>query len=317
MHDDLEDLILFKIPNSVATGFRGSEIKCKYNKEHKMDVQRRRCDEFVDCLVKYKVHKCEICNKYQLLSANLHNHEVDDDYDNLNGLHKIVKEVILKLMDSGKTQPKQIHVFLTNNQEQLKDVGVPKLQQVQGFVVRSKPTFKTRNLIRCVVDFILLNQFSSANIENETKPFVFGTKFDDEGKPIVGNGTVGNHLNILMTSLALLKRLDTTNQDQVSIFHIDGNYRITRNKFPLVIFGRTDISRHFHPIVFFLTSHEQEVDFAYFYAQLKMLVDVLKTAFNIQINFTFTYLMQDACQASYNGLKAVYPYVYVLMCCSI
>ena len=78
-----------------------------------------------------------------------------------------------------------------------------------------------------------------------------------------------------------------------------------------MIFGRTDISRHFHPIVFFLTSHEQEVVFVYF---LKMLVDLLLTAFNIQINFTFTYLMQDACQASCNGLKAVYPYVYVLMC---
>ena len=108
-----------------------------------------------------------------------------------------------------------------------------------------------------------------------------------------------------MTSIALLKRLDTTNQ-----FHIDGTYIITRIKFPLVIYGRTDINRHFHPIIFFLTSHEQECD----YEELKNIVTFLKDTFQIEINFTFTCLMQDACQASYNGLKAVYPYVNVLMC---
>ena len=81
------------------------------------------------------MQKCDVCNKYQLWRANLHNHEILDEYDNTNGLHKMIKEIILKLMDGGKTQPKQIHVFISSNQEQYKGLGIPKLQQVQGFVV--------------------------------------------------------------------------------------------------------------------------------------------------------------------------------------
>ena len=95
-HDDLDDFLLFKILNSLATGSRSSEIKCKYNKDHGMDVQRRRCDDCLECPVKYKVQKCDVCNKYQLWSANLHNHEILDEYDNTNGFSKCYNEMILK-----------------------------------------------------------------------------------------------------------------------------------------------------------------------------------------------------------------------------
>ena len=37
-----------------------------------------------------------------------------------------------------------------------------------------------------MVDFISINQFSIEHIKDETKPFVFGTKFDLAGKPNVG-----------------------------------------------------------------------------------------------------------------------------------
>ena len=90
-----------------------------------MDVLRRRCDDLDGCLLKYKIHKCGICRKYV----------------NVNGIHQKIKNIILDLMDRGKTQPKQIHVFLSTNQDQFKGFGFPKLAQVKGFVVRFKPTF--------------------------------------------------------------------------------------------------------------------------------------------------------------------------------
>ena len=311
--DDLDDFIYFKIPLSKSTSFRSNEIYCKFKNEHKMDVQRRDCMEFENCPVKYKILKCKVCVKYEFMQSSQHNHNVEDTFDNLNGIHKRVKEIILNLMDHGKTTPKQIHLYLTLNQDDFKGLGVPQLKQVQGFVIRNKPTFKTRNLIKCVSDFVLHNQLTVENINDETKPFVFGTKFDGD-KPIIGSGSNDNHLHILMTSLMLIRTLDTTNQSHISIFHIDGTYKITRNKFPLVIFGRTDINRHFHPIIFFLTSHEDTSDFTYFYEELKNLIKRLSVDFNITIPFTFTFLMQDACLASYYAVKSVFPSVYVLVC---
>ena len=70
-----------------------------------------------------------------------------------------------------------------------------------------------------MVDFISINQFSIEHIKDETKPFVFGTKFDLAGKPNVGFGSDDSHLHVFMTSLALLRNLKTTNQGPVVIFH--------------------------------------------------------------------------------------------------
>ena len=310
----MDDYIDFKIPGSISTGYRSNDTKCVLNKEHKMGTQRRSCDEYEDCPYKYKILKCEICNWFRIPGTDEHNHDLKYEYDNLNGLHQRIKYIILELMDKGTTQPKHIHIFLTKNQEQYKGSGVPKLPQVQGFVLRSKPTFKTWNLIKCVADLILINQFSIDNIRNPKITFVFGTKLDANGKPIIGTGSDASHLNILMTSMAFLYRLDTSDQGNVALFHIDGTYRMTKLKFPLVIFGRIVIKRRFHPIIYFLTSHEQEIDFTYFYVELRAFLEKLQGEYNINICFVFTYLIQDACLASYNAVNAVYPHVYVLMC---
>ena len=63
-----------------------------------------------------------------------------------------------------------------------------------------------------------------------------------------------------MTSLNLLKNADTTNQNFVAIFHLDGTYRITLNNFPLSVFGRSDMNRKFFPIALALLSHETADD---------------------------------------------------------
>ena len=63
-----------------------------------------------------------------------------------------------------------------------------------------------------------------------------------------------------MTSLNLLKNADTTNQNFVAIFHLDGTYRITLNNFPLSVFGRSDMNRKFFPIALALLSRETADD---------------------------------------------------------
>ena len=67
-------------------------------------------------------------------------------------------------------------------------------------------------------------------------------------------------MRIYITSLNLLKNADTTNQNHIAIFHLDGTYRITLNNFPLSVFGRSDLNRKFFPIALALLSRETADD---------------------------------------------------------
>jgi hypothetical protein len=136
--------------------------------------------------------------------------------------------------------------------------------------------------IKCVSDIVEHNQFGQANVDDPNKPFVFRTEKN------IGSGSNEDHLRICMTSLNLLKTLDTSNQGHCGIFHIDGTHKIIRNKFPLVVFDRDDITRQLFPIVFMLTSHEDETDFTYFYIQPQSFLRLLSTCHNIQVYHAIT-----------------------------
>jgi hypothetical protein len=56
--------------------------------------------------------------------------------------------------------------------------------------------------------------------------------------------------------------------EQNGTFHIDGTYKIVKYNFPLIVLGITDMERHFHPIAYMFTSHEQEQDYDHFFDSL-------------------------------------------------
>ena len=92
------------------------------------------------------------------------------------------------------------------------------------------------------------------------------------------------------------------------IHHIDGTYRITTHGFPLVVYGLSDQVGRFHPVSFMITSHETIPDFDIFYGGMVDLADLF------DIEFDPEYIMQDACDASLNTVKRIFPEVKVLMC---
>ena len=67
-----------------------------------------------------------------------------------------------------------------------------------------------------------------------------------------------------MSSKHWLNNCGASNQTYGGLFHIDGTYKITFENYVLVVFGRTDIVRKFHPIALMLTSHVQTVDYQFF-----------------------------------------------------
>lgn len=90
--------------------------------------------------------------------------------------------------------------------------------------------------------------------------------------------------------------------------HTDATYKITSTGYCLIIYGVTDIRGHFHLVSFMISSHETYEDFHLFYQGMQTLAAQLKIEFNPR------FLMQDACQASFNAARAVFPDAIVLMC---
>ncbi len=86
------------------------------------------------------------------------------------------------------------------------------------------------------------------------KLFVFGIH--------LGDGSDENHFYLGFTTFNLIKRVEFSN----NLYHIDATYKIVKYLYPLIIFGFTDISRHFYVVAYMFVSHEQEVDYKHFFS---------------------------------------------------
>ena len=105
---------------------------------------------------------------------------------------------------------------------------------------------------------------------------------------LLGNGSEIDPVRIFITSLNLLKNADTTKQNFQAIFHLDGTYRITLNKFPLSVLGRSDMNRKFFPIALALLSRETADDILAFLLALTIICR------HFRINFVVKYGMINA-----------------------
>ncbi len=57
----------------------------------------------------------------------------------------------------------------------------------------------------------------------------------------------------MMTSRAMMMKCENS-----GVLHIDGTYKLIKNRFPVMVLGITDIAGEFHPIAQCVTSHEKE-----------------------------------------------------------
>ena len=159
------------------------------------------------------------------------------------------------------------------------------------------------NSIKNAIDKIRNNIFSE-EIE-EHKPFFFYLKFNHKDEIVLNTGSNENHLYILMTTKYLFRKID---QNFDGCFHIDATYKLIRNGFPLIVFGKTDFQHKLHPIAFCISSHEQEEDYKHFYLGIKNL------ACDLNLNFSPDYILQDAWYPSFNAAQNLFPDTKILMC---
>ena len=131
---------------------------------------------------------------------------------------------------------------------------------------------------------------------------------DSKLQVILGDGTPIAPLRIYMTTLKMLRLLDSTNQSNMALYHLDGTYRITINNFPLSIYGRSDMNRKFFPIAIAMISSEKNEMLVNFFIALQT------CARFFGINFHCQYIMIDAAPEEALAIRKAWPSAIVLMC---
>ena len=178
---------------------------------------------------------------------------------------------------------------------------LPTLRQSQSLLSNNKATAKSgtgSNSIGEVTDFLEQFIFNKETADTEPdRPFCY--------EPQIQTGTDNNHTFLFLTSKTLLCM--ATNSE--AIYHIDCTYKIVVNRFPVLIFGRSDLSGQFFPMVVCLMSHETTEDFSMFYRLLKSVLHVL-----FEIDFKPTFIMQDAQDACWAAGKSAFPSCLILVC---
>ncbi|CAF1103637.1 unnamed protein product [Brachionus calyciflorus] len=93
---------------------------------------------------------------------------------------------------------------------------------------------------------------------NRSKHSVFfGFGADSNNRPIISYGSSLNRTYLFATTLKLLQlNLDASNQE-LTIFHIDGTYKINREGYPMLVFGRSNPSRKIYPAIVGIVSKEE------------------------------------------------------------
>ncbi|CAF1014331.1 unnamed protein product [Brachionus calyciflorus] len=179
------------------------------------------------------------------------------------------------------------------------DPFLPKLTQIQSYIKYRRTKNGDINSIEGLDDFIRDKLYSNINLQDldDDEPFYFGEE--------INNGSDENHFHLGITSKTLLK-----NMFHGLTFLFDCTYKIVKYGFPLIVFCCSDLEHKFYPILFFITSHEQENDFNFFWNSL---LDVCKLLNNDLIN-SIRFICSDADRAIANSIKKNLENSTLIMC---
>ncbi len=133
----------------------------------------------------------------------------------------------------------------------------PAIDQIRGFKRRfnSESTDTEFEKVR-----ELLNKLSGENrgLENldEKSGFSYGIK--------MGTGADNDPVVACFTSKHLLKNI-SKHSNHYAVFHVDGTYKLIKNRFPVLVYGRPDMNGQLHLISIAIVSAETAELFKYFY----------------------------------------------------
>lgn len=83
------------------------------------------------------------------------------------------------------------------------------------------------------------------------QPFAFGFDVNMDGYPQIGNGSTSNLMQTVVTTRALLMRLQMA---QSQTLHVDATFKLSKTGYSVIVVGVSDSARSFHLIAVFITS---------------------------------------------------------------
>ena len=194
----------------------------------------------------------EHSNMYKENAQHVHDHE--------HGMNPIVRaHIIQALKDRPTLKPSTIKTnLLIESQKEgssIFGVDLPDLDRIRRlkYYVSKKDTDNKGD--RDKVEQLIKERGYTAGID-PNKGFIFAARN--------GTGADDDPLTICITALNWLTWLNSF-VEYHQIYHCDGTYKIVRNRFPVIVFGRSDVSGQFHPIAIALTSRETADDYEYFF----------------------------------------------------
>jgi hypothetical protein len=106
------------------------------------------------------------------------------------------------------------------------------------------------------------NRFS-ADLGDDTGSS-FGYDEDNDGNPLLGDGSEENPLLIGFATKVTLRSLSFAS---AWIVHIDATYKTNTCGYPVIVIGVSDAWRQFHPVAFLISSDARQVQYERRYVQ--------------------------------------------------
>ena len=262
----------------------------------------------VNCPVRYRISQCKRNNVYYIdqLNNTVHLNKYPDNVDKFHGIHSYYLKEINRLYDEQKRSAKcLLNILIMNKNKGLYDerIRMPKHEQIRAIIHGAKKNQNTNELgpLQEYTENIKIETFDDYIQLKQNDAFSFACD--------VKTGSDENHCFMFFTSKQLLEGLLRIKDGSPTLFHLDCTYKVNNNRFPLIAFGQSDLSGQFHLICLAITSHETEKDFRKFYEALIKLCNLCG------IMFEPTFIVQDACVASYNA-RTVFSHnnLQIIMC---
>ena len=124
----------------------------------------------------------------------------------------------------------------------------------------------------------------------------------DDGKPVIGVGSDLDPFVAGFTSKILLEKLKQfQNIKNEAMLHVDCTYKITKEAYPLLVVGVSDISRLFHLLGVFFVSQTTEIIIKYY---IDSLFDAVNLNFTCLADWKPSFTMTDSDPALINALRS-------------
>jgi hypothetical protein len=228
--------------------------RCASYKCHSLTDKRQ-------CGFIYRSNNCLEDNKIRVFKTGSHidkNSENDDVNEKKRGITLFFKSEIDNLLKENDIYPFAILKILTLRKTSglyKPNTQLPSLDQIRGYKKRNNINKARIDEEYDKVNKLCLDLTVNSDVD-EKKPFVYGLK--------MGSGSDDDPLIICFSSKHLLKRISNY-PNHFAIFHIDGTYRLIKNRFPIIAYGRSDTNGQFHLISLAICSVENTQTYTHFY----------------------------------------------------